>query len=263
MTSLALDPGTARPTLRDPYQRGLAIACGVSLLLHVAAFVAVTLAPSPPPRIDRDQVISAVLMPDLPPTLAPAAPAKPTPAPPPKQVTKPPEPVPPKVAPKVIPVDKPKPKPVVKKPPPKPAAPPKPAPVVDPEQRIKDIIARREKERSEADAPVAATARGGGNTLGSICQVQMSIYYDEIGGRVRGAWAYPGLDRRLETDIGIRLSRGGELLGSWIQQRSGDQLFDDSVKRALLKAAPFPPLPACYKEPEIQTILEFRSWEVG
>ena len=41
----------------------------------------------------------------------------------------------------------------------------------------------------------------------------------------------------------VRLSAGGEVLGTRVERRSGNPWYDESVERAIKKASPLPPPP--------------------
>ena len=44
----------------------------------------------------------------------------------------------------------------------------------------------------------------------------------------------------LKATIAVRLTRNGEVISATMSESSGDQRFDDSIVRAVLKASPLP-----------------------
>jgi len=44
-------------------------------------------------------------------------------------------------------------------------------------------------------------------------------------------------------EIRVRLSAGGDVLGTRVVRRSGNPWYDESVERAIKKASPLPPPP--------------------
>jgi len=62
---------------------------------------------------------------------------------------------------------------------------------------------------------------------------------------VTRAWVLaPGFrTQSLSTEIRVRLSAGGDVLGTRVMRRSGNPWYDESVERAIKKASPLPPPP--------------------
>ena len=50
------------------------------------------------------------------------------------------------------------------------------------------------------------------------------------------------------TIIGVKIADNGRLMDASVDESSGDQVFDRSAMRAVLQAAPFPPIPSELKE---------------
>ena len=59
------------------------------------------------------------------------------------------------------------------------------------------------------------------------------------------AWVLaPGFRAQpLSTEVRVRLSSGGEVLGTRVVRGSGNPWYDESVERAVRKASPLPPPP--------------------
>ncbi len=189
-----------------------------------------------------------------------------SPAPPPEAApVKPPEPVKPPTPPKAPEPPKPKPEPVkpapkpeVVKPTPSKEPPPKPTPSKEPAkdavaQRIEDL--RRQQEMRElqeklaalgskdsrgrgTDAPVGV-AGGKGTEAGTSFDLWIHDY-------LKKAWAlskYQVSRRDLEASVVIVFDPQGRLVDYRFTRPSGDERFDDSVRKAILqlKQLPTPP----------------------
>ncbi len=67
-------------------------------------------------------------------------------------------------------------------------------------------------------------------------------YYLLVQGKIRQQWVYPEtLDSDLQTVVSIRVAKDGSITIEKVEQGSGNQLFDRSVRRAITMASPLPP----------------------
>ncbi len=78
----------------------------------------------------------------------------------------------------------------------------------------------------------------------------IDIYKLEIRYRILENWVFPqyaaGTSENLKTVIAIKISAGGKILDMWFDRRSGNNYYDESARKAILKSAPLPPLPPAY-----------------
>ena len=98
-----------------------------------------------------------------------------------------------------------------------------------------EIQARQFKDlESREKAELSAVLRG-------LSQEKAAtIILDSMGKRIKQFWSRPSSDYSgLEAYIRMSLERSGELADVRIVQSSGDVLFDQSVVRAVQRAAPF------------------------
>jgi len=174
------------------------------------------------------------------------------PAPKPKAVPKPK--VAPKPKPKVKPVPKPPvvdkkvlPKDPVAKPTPKP---PPPAPVEE-VMEYEDVMAQLRKNAKE-DFPEAApqlaspAARvGPAGGPGRLISAEEAAWRERVRAFVLRGWVLaPGFrSQALVTTVDVRLSASGDVMDTRVVQRSGNPWYDESVERAIQKAAPLPAPP--------------------
>ncbi|MDP2645624.1 MAG: cell envelope integrity protein TolA [Desulfobacterales bacterium] len=75
----------------------------------------------------------------------------------------------------------------------------------------------------------------------------LGIYKLEISNHIESRWAFPeqiaGGQTGLETVLIIKIMPNGEIKNIWFEKRSGNNYFDDSAYKAIVKSNPLPPLP--------------------
>jgi TonB family protein len=74
-----------------------------------------------------------------------------------------------------------------------------------------------------------------------------ALYGRVLKNRIRSRWFYPSAlfkTSGLKVTVSLAVASDGKLLYVRFEKRSGNALFDASVERAVMAAAPFPPLPA-------------------
>lgn len=62
----------------------------------------------------------------------------------------------------------------------------------------------------------------------------------------------------LECKVAFKILKDGKVANVKVKNTSGDSLYDMTAKRAVLAAAPFPPLPDGFKEKELPVLVQFR-----
>ena len=129
---------------------------------------------------------------------------------------------------------------------------------------VKEAINRLKKQVKEAEAALPQTsparrstggAGGSGSGQGSggggprTLEV-IKIYQAEIQYQIQKNWAFPpqlaGNNFDLETMLGIKILRNGEIEDIWFDKKSGNHNLDESAHKALMKSNPLPPLPDEY-----------------
>src|SRR6185437_1224 len=129
------------------------------------------------------------------------------------------------------------------------------------ESLLKEHLAERTSERSHrsgpagggpvvADVPRAGEGYGVGSGKGSMGiqqDPQFLLYYQTVQDRIKKAWNYVGGSGDLTTSVTFAIGPDGSLTGVKLTQSSRDPSFDDSVLRAIRRAAPFPPPPEKYR----------------
>jgi len=106
--------------------------------------------------------------------------------------------------------------------------------------------------------PVTSTSTGGNNTPANI---RSSAYYDRIWTQIRSSWVLPeGVTSRvsLVTVVGIRIAADGEIEQYWIEEKSGNDYYDQSALRAIGRANPLAPLPDELSDAPLEVGINFR-----
>ena len=101
-----------------------------------------------------------------------------------------------------------------------------------------------------ASVPRAGEGYGVGSGKGSMGiqqDPQFLLYYQTVQDRIKKAWNYVGGSGDLTTSVTFAIGADGGLTGVKLTQSSRDPAFDDSVIRAIRRAAPFPPPPEKYR----------------
>jgi len=119
---------------------------------------------------------------------------------------------------------------------------------VDRVARLKEEIGSRASSTGSAQA--AKSSPDSGRSAGSEAprvdlEKKYSAYYGTIKAQVNENWSHPvGVKDNISVIASIKIARDGRLLDVTVEESSGNRAFDDSLVKAVRKAAPFPPLPA-------------------
>jgi len=129
------------------------------------------------------------------------------------------------------------------------------------ERRVEEFkkgLAATSGKGGEGHGKGVAEGPGGGITKGNV-ESRYKAYYSSIRDKVQDAWIYPeGFENKKVTIIvSVRIARSGKLLDSWVNESSGNPRFDGSLMDAISKASPFPPLPADFEGPYLETGFRF------
>jgi TonB family protein len=102
----------------------------------------------------------------------------------------------------------------------------------------------------------------GTGSMGEIKDLQYLLYFRTVQQRVKDAWTFPGGSNELSADVEFSIGADGTLNGVKIAKSSGDSAFDDSVMRAIKRAAPFPPPPDRYRSQFSDVVSTFKLGEL-
>jgi len=91
---------------------------------------------------------------------------------------------------------------------------------------------------------VGGTATGTG---GIQQDPEFLLYYKAVEEKVKKAWSFSGGNSDLQTTVSFSIGPDGNLAAVKITESSHDPAFDDSVIRAVRRAAPFPAPPERFR----------------
>jgi TonB family protein len=127
------------------------------------------------------------------------------------------------------------------------------------------------KNDSGERGPVASNANSAGSgygvgagtgSMGKLEDLQYLLYFRAVQQRVKDAWTFPGGSNDLSADVEFSIGADGTLNGVKIAKSSGDSAFDESVLRAIRRAAPFPPPPDRYRSQFSDVVSTFKLGEL-
>lgn len=118
---------------------------------------------------------------------------------------------------------------------------------------------------------VAGAARGasgppGPGGTGEELALARRLYYTEVWAAIKRQWVLPKSlinVQGLEAVVVIVVRRDGKIESMQFEKRSGNQLFDDSVLRAIQKADPLPKFPDIYSPPRDEIGVRFRPEDLA
>ncbi len=126
-------------------------------------------------------------------------------------------------------------------------------------KRIQERVSGRKEPARKSPAPPQPVARSGSLRPEEV-DLRFKLYYNQIWERVHDQWALPPNFRQqkgMETIVGIRIRRDGEIVRTWVEKESGNQVFDQAALRAITKANPLPPVPREHAEEYFEVGLRF------
>ncbi len=100
--------------------------------------------------------------------------------------------------------------------------------------------------KAEIGGPGAGIGPGSGS-MGIQQDLDFLLYYRQVQEKIKKAWSFSGGNSDLNTTVTFAIGPDGTLTGVKITSSSHDPAFDDSVVRAIRRAAPFTPPPEKYR----------------
>ena len=88
----------------------------------------------------------------------------------------------------------------------------------------------------------------GEGSAGILKDPEFLIYYKTVQDQIKTAWTFTGGSNDLTATVDFAIGPDGALLGLKIGTSSNDSAFDDSVIRAIRRAAPFPAPPEKFRD---------------
>jgi colicin import membrane protein len=125
--------------------------------------------------------------------------------------------------------------------------------------RIQANLKAEEKNASTTDSGETGAAGTGGK--GKPTSDAQLAYYAEIAVSIQKNWAFSeqlaGGKTDLFNEVVIKIMRNGEIKDVWFDRRSGNDYFDDSTYKAILKSSPLPPMPKEIAKASIELGIRF------
>jgi TonB family protein len=102
-------------------------------------------------------------------------------------------------------------------------------------------------------APNAIEGKGygvgpGAGSAGILKDPEFLLYYKTVQDQIKKAWTFTGGSNDLTATVDFAIGPDGTLAGLKIGTSSNDGAFDDSVIRAIRRAAPFPAPPEKFRD---------------
>ena len=88
----------------------------------------------------------------------------------------------------------------------------------------------------------------GEGSEGILQDPEFLLYYKTVQDQIKKAWTFTGGSNDLTATVDFAIGPDGALTGAKIGASSNDSAFDDSVIRAIRRAAPFPPPPDKFRD---------------
>ncbi len=111
-----------------------------------------------------------------------------------------------------------------------------------------------------------ASGPSGPEGAGDQLALARRLYYTEVWAAIKRQWVLPRSlinEKGLEAVVIIVVRRDGKIEKTQFEKRSGNQLFDDSVLRAIQKADPLPKFPDIYSPPRDEIGVRFRPEDLA
>ena len=124
--------------------------------------------------------------------------------------------------------------------------------------RRRPCVARmRAKARATESAPAGQP--------GILKDPEFLLYYKTVQDQIKKAWTFTGGSKDLTAAVDFAIGPDGALTGVKIGKSSNDAAFDDSVIRAISRAAPFPrrPKSTALNVPPVSKRLSARRTQVS
>jgi len=111
----------------------------------------------------------------------------------------------------------------------------------------------RIKNRLANERPVRPAA------LSAAGSYQLNRYAEQLKAWITDHWQLPELlvKEKLTATIAITIDASGKLVRQQPEKMSGNQLFDDSIFKAITRSAPFPPFPPAMNKDQEEFVITF------
>lgn len=122
------------------------------------------------------------------------------------------------------------------------------------EKAVKRIKTRLAQNKT-ATKPVAISAVG---------NYQLNRYAQQLKAWITDHWQLPELllNEKLSATVSLTINATGNLIKQDPEKMSGNQLFDDSILKAIARAAPFPSFPPAMDKTQEEFVITFDPHDI-
>ncbi len=136
------------------------------------------------------------------------------------------------------------------------------------EERIASAVAairaRFDEKQGSGSGIISGPSAG---TTSDDLALKLRIYYTRIWDRIRNNWIFPGRTIKwkdnLQAIVVIQIAQDGKIIGCRFERRSGNDLFDQSVVKAIRRSDPLPGLPEGYMKATHELGIRFNLSELS
>jgi protein TonB len=122
------------------------------------------------------------------------------------------------------------------------------------QQEEERLAAIRKRLRNEPSVPISGAQR----------QNLLATYQQLLKAQLMRHWHLPEplLKSGLEATVSLTITASGRLVSQQEEKLSGNLIFDNAMRQAIINATPFPPFPAELKLPEEEFVITFNPREL-
>jgi colicin import membrane protein len=110
-------------------------------------------------------------------------------------------------------------------------------------------------------APAGTTQSAASGAAGSSSSLIEGQYYAALSNRLLQFWALPEYMQKqadLQATVVITINQNGTIADMFFENRSGDRVYDQFVRKTITEADPLPPIPPALKKQRLEIGLVFR-----
>ncbi|MEE4135722.1 MAG: energy transducer TonB, partial [Desulforhopalus sp.] len=130
-------------------------------------------------------------------------------------------------------------------------------------EQEKQLLARTPVPPRPAPSAAKAqgTSAGASGPAGSSSSLIEGQYYASLSNRLLQFWALPEYMQKqtdLHATVVITINQNGTIADMFFENRSGDRVYDQFVRKTITEADPLPPIPPALKKQRLEIGLVFR-----
>lgn len=127
--------------------------------------------------------------------------------------------------------------------------------------KIRQKLAREEQEKtvSKIKERLAKNKTVPPAASSAVGNYQLRLYAEQLKSWITDHWQLPELllKEKLTATVSLTIDKTGNLVSQEPEKMSGNQLFDDSILKAITRSAPFPPFPPSMDKTREEFVITF------